>query len=175
MNIKLSDSELRELNKLLSSSQIKNIEAVDLTILDNLKKRLNRQGNISLYVDGAADLHSNRAGIGGIIYKDDKEIFTFSEYIGKATNNEAEYRALIRGLKEVINLKTLSVDIYADSELIVKQINGKYKVKNERMLALHTKVMEIINELNKWTITHIPREKNAVADKLSKEGMRNNQ
>lgn len=174
MNIKLSDSELRELKKLLSSPILKNFKDIDLTILDNLNERLNPQINISLYVDGAADVHSNRAGIGGIIYKGSQEIFTFSEYIGKATNNEAEYRALIRGLKEIINLKILSVDIYADSELVVKQINGKYKVKNERMLALHAKVMEIINELNKWTITHIPREKNSIADKLSKEGMRNN-
>jgi len=91
---------------------------------------------------------------------------------GNKTNNEAEYQALINGLKVILKLKQLNVDIYSDSELVVKQINGQYKVKNERMIILNRKVRKILEQLDSWTISHIPREKNSIADKLAKSGMK---
>jgi ribonuclease HI len=172
VNIRLSKAELTELKKILSSKYLKNINNIDMNILGILLKRIESNSKIKLYVDGAADLHSKIAGIGGIIYKNDEELFSFSEYIGSKTNNEAEYSALIRGIDELLNLNILHAEIYADSELIVKQINGEYKVKNERMLKLHSKATSLLKQLNSWSVNHIVRDKNSVADKLSKEGMK---
>ena len=67
---------------------------------------------ISLYIDGAADLHSKTAGIGGVITKDGEEVFSFSEYLHDATNNEAEYAALVKGLKYLIQLKLLNANFF---------------------------------------------------------------
>ncbi len=172
MILKLSKPELSELKKVLQLKVLKSIKNIDVDILRNIHKRLEDNGSVKLYVDGAADLHTKTAGIGGVFYRNGNELFSFSENIGSATNNEAEYKALIKGLKESHKLKLLSISIYADSELIVKQINGEYKVKNERMQILNSMAIRLLGKFNRWSITHIAREKNSVADKLSKDGMR---
>ena len=87
------------------------------------------------------------------------------------TNNEAEYLSLIKGIDKLIELKVLNVNIYSDSELVVKQVLGIYKVKNERMKILHNLVLEKLNLIDKWSLVHIRREKNIRADELSKLGM----
>jgi ribonuclease HI len=173
VNIKLSETEVIELKKLLSSKEIFSAKDINFDVINNINERLKKYNSIELFVDGAANLNTERAGIGGIIYKNNNEITNFSLYIGKATNNEAEYKALIMGIKEILNLNYSNVSIYADSELVVKQVNGIYKVKNVRMQKLYRKVMSLLNKLDRWTITHIPREQNYVADTLSKEGMTN--
>ena len=125
----------------------------------------------SLYVDGAADLHSKTAGIGGAFFNSrDEQIYSFSEYLDDATNNEAEYESLIKGLQVGIELKFININIYSDSELIVKQVNGDYKVKNDRMKKLHQNTLTLLEQYSSWTINHIMREYNTIADKLSKEG-----
>ena len=172
MILKLSKAELSELKKVLQSKVLNNIKNIDVHILHNIYKQLDDNASVELYVDGAADLHTKTAGIGGVFYRNGDELFSFSEFIGSATNNEAEYKALIEGLKESHKLNILSIVIYADSELIVKQINGEYKVKNERMQVLNNKAISLLGKFNRWSISHIPRDKNSVADKLSKYGMR---
>ena len=172
MILKLSKAELTELKKVLNSKVLKSIEDIDINVLNIINKRLGNGESIKLYVDGAADLHTKTAGIGGVFYRNGDELFSFSEFIGSSTNNEAEYGALIKGLEESHNLNLRNIDIFADSELVVKQINGEYKVKNERMQKLHGKAISSLAKLNSWSLTHIPREKNSVADKLSKDGMR---
>ena len=126
---------------------------------------------IKLFVDGASDLHSKTAGIGGVIYSNDKELSNFSEPLFDKTNNEAEYLALIKGIEKLIEIKALSAEIYADSELVVKQVLGIYKVKNERMKILHNLVLEKLKLIDQWNLVHIRREKNIRADELSKLGM----
>ena len=172
MILKLSKAEIFELKKVLSSKILNTIKDIDIKILDTLMKRLENNDSLKLYVDGAADLHTKTAGIGGVFYRNNNELFSFSEFIGNATNNEAEYKALIKGLEESHNLNVTKIEIFADSELIVKQINGEYKVKNERMLKLYSKAISLFTKFNSWSLTHIPREKNSVADKLSKDAMR---
>lgn len=172
VKIKLSESEVSELKKLLQSIEPNNAKHMDYKILQSIANKIEGTGKIELYVDGAADLHSKTSGIGGVIYRDGEELYSFSEYLDDSTNNEAEYKALIKGLKELISLNILDVEVFADSELIVKQINGEYKVKNERMQVLHKKAIELFGNFNSWTLNHVPREKNIIADKLSKEGMR---
>ena len=98
------------------------------------------------------------------------EIFSFSEYLHDSTNNEAEYGALIAGLKHLIKLNLLSPTIYSDSELIVKQVNGEYRVKNDRMIILYNEVINLLSSFNSWSLIHVLRDKNKVADKLANEG-----
>jgi len=170
--LKLSKAELSELKKVLSSKVLNRIGNIDQKLINAIYNRLDKSGSIKLFVDGASDLHTKTAGIGGVFFRNGDELFSFSEFIGNATNNEAEYGALIRGLEESLKLKILDIDIFADSELVVKQINGEYKVKNERMQKLHSKAISLFSKFNSWSLAHIPREKNTIADKLSKEGMR---
>ncbi len=87
----------------------------------------NKTENITpkLFVDGAADLHSKTAGIGGVVYINDLEVAKFSEPLFDKTNNESEYLALLNGVKVVLDLGYVSVDIFSDSELLVKQLIGE--------------------------------------------------
>ena len=126
--MRLNQNELKALKTLLSNPKNRIDES-----LDNLYNKMISNSEISLYIDGAADLHSKTAGIGGVIIKNGEEVFSFSEYLHDATNNEAEYTALVKGLKYLIQLKLLNANIYSDSELVVKQINGEYRVKHPRM------------------------------------------
>ena len=127
----------------------------------------------TVYIDGASELHNSTAGIGGIFFRDgapDKELYSFSENIGSATNNEAEYTALIRALELGNELNISQLSIFSDSELIVKQINLEYKVKNERLQKLHSSARAMLAEFD-WTLQHAPREKNKKADTLSKQAV----
>ena len=127
----------------------------------------------TIFIDGASELENSNAGIGGVFYKDQNfssEFHSFSENIGAATNNEAEYKALIRALDISKKLNIYKIDIFSDSELLVKQINLDYKVKNERLKKLHTEARDkLYNSI--WKLSHIRREKNRKADFLSKKGL----
>ena len=113
------------------------------------------------------------AGIGGVFLGENNEkLFRFSEYLDDATNNEAEYSALIKGLELGLEFNIREIKIYADSELVVKQVNGEYKVKHERMKPLHQKTIVLLRQYSNWSLQHVPRDDNTIADKLSKEGRR---
>jgi ribonuclease HI len=149
----------------LGNKSFMNIEVINSNEMNDEVK------TFSLYVDGAADLNTKTAGVGGVFYNNDnEEVYSFSEYLDDATNNEAEYTALIKGVELGLELKLLNLNIYSDSQLIVRQINGEYQVKNDRMKKLHLKVLNLLKQYNEWTINHIMRDKNKIADKLSKEG-----
>ncbi len=124
-----------------------------------------------LFTDGASQLDRNNAGIGGLLKSGQDIVFSFAENIGDCTNNEAEYLALIRGIELCIENKILDVKIFCDSELIVRQVNGDYKVKNERMIKLHARTLDLCSMLNNWSVSHVLRDKNTEADLLSKEGL----
>ena len=126
-----------------------------------------------LYTDGASKGNPGHSGIGYVIKKDGFLIEEQSKYIGAATNNIAEYTALIEGLKRLDELGVKNVRVYSDSELMVKQIKGEYSVKNDKLKTLLKKVEAFIKRFNYFAIEHIPRSKNAEADKLSKQGSMN--
>ena len=140
-------------------------------LLDLLKDDDKKNIKPILFVDGAADLHSKTAGIGGVVYINDIEVAKFSEPLYDKTNNESEYLALIKGIQVILELELDNVDIYSDSELIVKQLIGEYKIKNDRMKKLNDKVNLNLIKLSNWSIQHVRREKNMRADQLSKMGM----
>ena len=132
---------------------------------------ISRDISYRLFTDGASQLDKNNAGIGGLLKNGQEIVFSFAENIGDCTNNEAEYLALIRGIELCIKNNILDVEIFCDSELIVRQVNGDYKVKNERMIKLHAKTLDLCLMLGKWSVSHVLRDKNTEADLLSKEGL----
>ncbi|MFH1784278.1 MAG: ribonuclease HI family protein [bacterium] len=128
-----------------------------------------KKGALVAYTDGASRGNPGEAGIGIVLYDDSGNILEeINEYIGKATNNIAEYRALIKAL-EVSSSKfcASSLSVFADSQLIVKQVLGEYKVKEASLKGLFTQARDLIRKFDKFEITHIEREKNKHADKLA--------
>ena len=95
----------------------------------------------------------------------------FKKYIGESTNNQAEYQALILGLEEAIKAKAEEVDCYLDSELVVKQLNHEYKVKNAGLASLFVKVHNLSQQFKKIKFIHVFRESNVEADKLVNEAI----
>lgn len=117
---------------------------------------------ITIYTDGGARGNPGPAGIGvHIVGKGD-----YKKYIGKATNNQAEYQAVIFALEKAKIFNAKEIDFYLDSELVVNQLNGLYKVKDKDLGKLFVKIWNLKMEFKKVTFTHVPREKNKEADKL---------
>lgn len=120
-----------------------------------------------LYTDGGSRGNPGDSAIAAFIFDCDNNLFDFSgKYIGIGTNNSAEYFALIEGLSLAKKNKIEDLICYLDSELVVKQLNGLYKVKNDDMLKLYKKVLELKKEFKKIEFIHIERAKNKFADKL---------
>ena len=121
-----------------------------------------------IYTDGASRGNPGRAAIGAIL-KDEKGalVATISRGIGKATNNQAEYQAVIAALEKAISMGADSVELNSDSELIVKQIKGQYRVKKESLRPLYENVMQLKSRLDNFRIRHVQRERNWEADKLA--------
>jgi ribonuclease HI len=127
---------------------------------------------VEVFCDGACRGNPGEAGIGIVIRSHDKKILLeVSDYIGKTTNNVAEYMALTRGLEEALLLGATEADFYCDSELLVKQIHGDYKVKNEGLIPLHHHALSLIKKLKKFSIRHTYRENNIHADDLANRGI----
>ena len=125
-----------------------------------------------IYSDGGSRGNPGIAGIGVSIQdKEGNIIKEISQYIGEQTNNVAEYKALSRGLEVAFDLGIKKVTCYLDSELVVKQIKGEYKVKNEGMVTMYNMVMPLIKKFNSFEIIHIRRELNKRADQLANEAM----
>ena len=131
--------------------------------------------NITLHTDGGARGNPGPAGIGGVlewIGKDHKKhILPFSEFIGHATNNQAEYRALLLGLSKAQEVGATEVDAYLDSELVAKQCSREYKIKNADLQTLFLKVWNHIVTFKAVRFHTIPREKNREADRLVNEAI----
>jgi ribonuclease HI len=121
-----------------------------------------------IYTDGASLGNPGLAAIGATV-KDGQGrlVARVSRRIGQATNNQAEYRAIIAALEEATRLGAAEVDIKSDSDLVVKQINGRYRVKKATLRPLYQKVVQLIGSLEGFTITHVPREQNTEADNLA--------
>lgn len=133
--------------------------------------------HFSLYTDGGARGNPGPAAIGGVILDaTDKVVKEFSRYIGETTNNQAEYKALVFGLEQVAKkagAKTSQTElkVFMDSELIVKQMKGEYRVRDLNLQPLYAKVQKIAQKFERITFTHIRREKNAHADALVNQAL----
>jgi len=126
---------------------------------------------IKIFTDGGARNNPGPAGIGVVIYDEkDNVIRTHNSFIGDATNNEAEYKALISGLKIATEISK-SVRFFLDSELVVKQLNGEYKVKNKEMKRFYDEAQVLKMGFKEISFSHIRREENKLADKLVNEAI----
>jgi len=123
---------------------------------------------VIICTDGASQGNPGPAAIGATI-KDEqgKLIGRISQRIGRATNNQAEYRAIIAALEEATRLGAKQVKISSDSQLVVRQINGEYRVKKAALKPLYQQVKKLLSSLDSFTITYIPRQQNQEADKLA--------
>lgn len=131
-------------------------------------------GCCRLFTDGASRGNPGQAGAGAVLLgADGEELAARAEYLGVCTNNVAEYRALLLGLDEALARGCQQLAISLDSELIVRQIQGKYKVKNETLLPLYAQVQQRLARLHNWSITHVLRAQNSRADQLANQGIDN--
>jgi len=128
-------------------------------------------GKLVIFTDGGARGNPGPAGIGAVLYADDAQgnqtrVGEIQKYIGVATNNFAEYTALITALEQAVTLGYREVQCFLDSELVVRQLNGQYKIREESLKPLAAKVLALTNKFKRYSFTHVPREKNREADKL---------
>ncbi len=126
---------------------------------------------LTIFTDGASRNNPGEAGAGVLILRDNKPVAKLSKYLGTTTNNIAEYSAAIMGMEHAIKLGASSVRLLADSELLVKQLNGQYKVKNEGLKPLHHKVKELIAKIGSVEVEYIPRAQNKEADALANKAI----
>jgi ribonuclease HI len=123
-------------------------------------------------VDGGARGNPGPAAIAAVVQDADGQVLQEKgEKIGRATNNVAEYRALLLGIEMAAALGASELELVGDSELIVRQVEGKYKVKDATMRELHSQVKKALCHFDRWSIRHVRREHNAEADRLVNEAL----
>jgi ribonuclease HI len=131
-------------------------------------------GKLTVNVDGGARGNPGPAAIGVVVRNDDGAIVeAVGETIGKTTNNVAEYRALLRGVELAAAHGATELELIGDSELVVRQIEGRYKVKNAAMKELYAQAKKALADFDNWEIRHVKRAQNADADKLVNEALDN--
>jgi ribonuclease HI len=127
---------------------------------------------LTIHVDGGARGNPGPAAIGVVVTGPDGQVVDeVAERIGVATNNVAEYRALLRGLERAAALGAREVDLINDSELVAKQLTGAYKVKHPAMKPLYAEAMSALRGFDRWSIRSVPRAQNARADALVNEAL----
>jgi len=129
--------------------------------------------NLIIHADGASRGNPGPSAIGVVIEDEQGRVVArISKAIGITTNNRAEYLALIAGLKEALGLGAESVELKMDSELIVRQLTGKYRVRNPALKPLFEQAHQLMKEFQSSPIVHIPREHNRAADALCNQALR---
>lgn len=127
---------------------------------------------LTVHVDGGARGNPGPAAIAAVVSDAEGEVLREEgRPIGRATNNFAEYRALLLGIELARELGATELDLVGDSELVVKQVRGEYRVKNADLKPLHSDVRRALAGLGSWTIRHVRRERNAEADRLVNEAL----
>jgi len=129
--------------------------------------------NIYINCDGASRGNPGKAAIGIQIKGEDKKtvLKQHSEYVGRVTNNVAEYLAVLKSLDLAKRFTNQNVFVYSDSELVVRQLTGKYQVKNKNLKEIFNQVQKLQNSFQKVVFTHVRREYNVIADQLANESL----
>jgi dinuclear metal center YbgI/SA1388 family protein len=121
----------------------------------------------SLYTDGGARGNPGPAGVGAVLLSSSGDVVDeLADFIGVATNNVAEYQALIAGLELALDRDVERLDVFLDSELVVRQLSGQYRVKDATLKALHAQATYLMHKFHEIDVKHVPREQNAAADAL---------
>jgi ribonuclease HI len=125
-----------------------------------------------LMVDGAARGNPGDAGCGAVIFDEAGNVVReLSRYLGHATNNVAEYQGLLMGLEALLQLGKKRIRVQSDSQLLVRQLNGEYRVKDEKLKILFHKAVALLRQFETYRIVHVPRELNKSADRLANKGI----
>jgi ribonuclease HI len=128
----------------------------------------------TIYADGASRGNPGPAAIGVVILDPaGREVHTVSRPLGRATNNQAEYKAAIAGLEAALGLGARDVELCMDSELVVRQLHGHYRVRNPRLIPLHKRLLDLRSRFQRVTVCHVPRGENVLADKLANQALDN--
>jgi len=128
---------------------------------------------VTVFTDGASKNNPGPSSIGVVIKdREGQTISRISKAIGYGTNNQAEYKAVIAALEEAIHLGARQVSLNSDSELVVRHLQGKYRVKNAALKPLYQQVKQLLSRLESSTIRHIPREQNEEADSLANAALK---
>jgi len=123
-------------------------------------------------VDGAARGNPGKAGCGAVICDVDGNVMKeLSRYLGYTTNNVAEYEGLLMGLEALLGMGRKKVVIQSDSQLMVRQLNGEYRVKDDKLKKLFAKAVHLLGHFDSYRIVHVPRERNKLADRLANKGI----
>ena len=127
---------------------------------------------LKMFVDGACRGNPGPAGIGVVIFEGNNVVKEISKPIGDATNNVAEYSALVFGLQEALKLKAESLEVFMDSELVCRQIAGQYKIKSQNLKFLYDQAMHLLEGFKDVSVKHVVREQNKQADKLATSSLK---
>ncbi|MFP3938340.1 MAG: ribonuclease HI family protein [Phycisphaerae bacterium] len=128
---------------------------------------------VRLEVDGGSRGNPGPAGA-GVVVRDDSDgqvLQEFGIFLGKATNNVAEYRGLLAGLQRAAELGAHEVEVVSDSELLVRQMTGQYRVRNKGLLELYEQAQQFVGRFKKCSFRHVRREQNTAADRLANQAM----
>jgi len=125
-------------------------------------------GKWIVYCDGASRGNPGPAAIGAVVYDESgREAHTVSRRLGRATNNEAEYQAAIAGLEAALGLGGGEVELRLDSELVIRQLQFRYKVRNPRLQPFFNRILELKRQFDAFAVQHVPRTRNKRADQLA--------
>lgn len=131
-----------------------------------------QQKEFFIHADGASRGNPGEAGVGAVIADDQgRTIKELKNFLGVATNNVAEYQAILMALRKALDLGAGSVLVYTDSELVARQLRGEYRVREEHLKDLHRQALELLSQFGKYAIQVIPREENRRADQLANEAI----
>ncbi len=121
---------------------------------------------IKIFTDGGSRGNPGNAACAFVVFDEEKVVHFDSIFLHQATNNFAEYTGLISGLKYLVKANITEASAFLDSELVVKQLNGEYRVKDENIQKLFSQIVELKKSFKSLTFTHVRREENKLADKL---------
>jgi ribonuclease HI len=123
---------------------------------------------VRVFTDGAARGNPGPAGAGAVIVDSEGRVLArLGRFLGKQTNNVAEYQGLLLGLRRARQLGAREVEVRADSQLLIRQLQGKYAVRNEVLRRLHEEALALLRSFDRFELVHVPREQNALADEMS--------
>ncbi|MDP3996962.1 MAG: ribonuclease HI family protein [Candidatus Andersenbacteria bacterium] len=125
----------------------------------------------TLFTDGGARGNPGPAGIGLVLRVEGEQALEYGEYIGETTNNQAEYKALIKGLAMALEAGVSEIKCFLDSQLVVEQLKGNYRVKNNGLKQLFVEAKELADKFETTSFTHVTRDKNKIADRLVNEAL----
>jgi len=127
---------------------------------------------VVVHVDGGSRGNPGPAAAGAVVSTPEGDVIDeATEFLGRTTNNVAEYRGLLLGLERARLLGATEIEIYNDSELVAHQINGRYKVKHPDMKPLYLEAMQRLREFGRWRVRSVPRAQNAAADALVNQAL----